>query len=150
MKFMSKIQITCETQDAQIYYSTDGSYPSNLYSEPFELSEEATIKAVGKKDSYQDSDFAEGNYFLIFLEHIGNYKPASLNQTIAKEGDTIKMLYYKGGLSEPDLSAINLSTNQPIQISKRVDNDENYPDYFYKTFIMPASNVKVTSNTSRN
>lgn len=55
---MSKIQITCETQDAQIYYSTDGSDSSNLYSEPFELNEESTIKARAKKTGYNDSDLA--------------------------------------------------------------------------------------------
>ena len=53
---MSKIQITCDTPDSQIYYSLDGSDPNSLYSEPFELNQEAIIKAVGKKEGYIDSD----------------------------------------------------------------------------------------------
>lgn len=53
---MSKIQITCETQDAQIYYSIDGSNPSNLYSEPFNLTTSSTVKAQATKEGYKDSD----------------------------------------------------------------------------------------------
>lgn len=55
---MSKIQITCETQDAQIYYSIDESDPNSLYTEPFELSYETTIKARAKKTEYNDIDLA--------------------------------------------------------------------------------------------
>ena len=86
---MSKIQITCETSDAQIYYSTDGSDPSNLYSEPFELNEEATIKAIGKKEGCIESNlssfiaqklpnvevssmYGEGPGFPIITYHISN------------------------------------------------------------------------------
>ena len=58
MKFMATVRITCDTPEAQIYYSIDGSDPSSLYSEPFELNQEATIKARAKKTGYNDSDLA--------------------------------------------------------------------------------------------
>lgn len=55
---MSKIQITCDTPDSEIYYSLDGSDPNSSYTEPFELSYETTIKARAKKTGYNDSDLA--------------------------------------------------------------------------------------------
>ncbi len=43
------VTITCETEGAAIYYSTDGVDPtdqSTAYTEPFELTESATVKAI--------------------------------------------------------------------------------------------------------
>ena len=86
---MSKIQITCDTPDSEIYYSLDGSDPNSLYTEPFELSYETTIKARAKKTGYNDSNLAsfiaqklpnvevssmsgEGPGFPIITYHISN------------------------------------------------------------------------------
>ena len=56
---MPQIQITCDTPDASIYYTTDGNDPSsssNLYSSPFEINSTCTLKALGIKEGYEDSD----------------------------------------------------------------------------------------------
>ena len=44
-----KVAISCETEGAEIYYTTDGTDPtedSDVYSEPFEITETTTVKAI--------------------------------------------------------------------------------------------------------
>ena len=48
------VTITCATDGASIYYTTDGTEPTNqstAYSAPFELSESATVKAIAYDDA---------------------------------------------------------------------------------------------------
>jgi len=48
-----EITINCRTLDAQIYYTTDGTTPnvnSDLYTEPFVLTQNSTIKAIAIKN----------------------------------------------------------------------------------------------------
>ena len=55
------IQITCSTPSSQIYYTIDNSTPSqnsNLYSNTFQVQTGTTIKAIGIKEGYIDSDIA--------------------------------------------------------------------------------------------
>lgn len=69
------IQISCDTSDAKIYYTLDGSEPSsnsNLYMKQFEVDtpynrkedesyelEDKWVKVVGVKEGYKDSDVLE-------------------------------------------------------------------------------------------
>ena len=56
------IQITCTTPGASIYYTIDNSTPtsnSNLYTSTFQANIGTTIKAIGIKEGYIDSDIAE-------------------------------------------------------------------------------------------
>lgn len=56
---MPQIQITCDTPDASIYYTIDGNDPSsssNLYSNTFEINDPCTIKAIGIKEDYDNSN----------------------------------------------------------------------------------------------
>lgn len=53
---MSKIQITCDTPDSQIYYSINNTNLDQLYSEPFDINESCTINAIGRKEGYEESE----------------------------------------------------------------------------------------------
>ncbi|MCF0207404.1 MAG: chitobiase/beta-hexosaminidase C-terminal domain-containing protein, partial [Bacteroidales bacterium] len=60
------ITISCTTPGAVIYYTTDGSEPTNqssVYSEPIYLISSATIKAFAEKDGVA-SDVATADYFI--------------------------------------------------------------------------------------
>lgn len=55
------VTIQCGTLDAVIHYTTDGQAPdaeSTQYSAPFELWQNATVKAIGIKEGMTDSDIA--------------------------------------------------------------------------------------------
>lgn len=57
-----KLHITCATENSKIYYTTDGSDPSEngqLFTEPFGLTGSCTVKAVAKRDGYNNSDISE-------------------------------------------------------------------------------------------
>lgn len=56
------LQISTSTPEANIYYTTDNSTPtssSNLYTNTFQANIGTTIKAIGIKEGYIDSDIAE-------------------------------------------------------------------------------------------
>lgn len=60
------VTITCETDGATIYYTTDGTDPttsSSLYEGPF-IIEAGTVKAMAAKENYLDSDIATEQYIL--------------------------------------------------------------------------------------
>ena len=54
------VTISCDTVGAEIYYTTDGSIPSetngNLYSSSFVITTSTTIKAIALKDGYYPSE----------------------------------------------------------------------------------------------
>lgn len=65
------VSITCATEGATIYYTTDGNYPvedeSNKYKGPFTVSEDTTVMAVAIKEGMDDSESAQIDY--IKTEH---------------------------------------------------------------------------------
>lgn len=59
---LKTLQISSSTPEANIYYTTDNSTPtssSNLYTNTFQANIGTTIKAIGIKEGYLDSDIAE-------------------------------------------------------------------------------------------
>ena len=62
------VAISCNTADAVIYYTLDGSDPtenSSVYSEPITVDENLTIKAIAMKEGYENSNIAEAEYTII-------------------------------------------------------------------------------------
>lgn len=61
------VLLSCEDEDAQIYYTTDGSEPtveSALYETCFRVSGKATVKAIAVHDGRIDSEVAVAHYAL--------------------------------------------------------------------------------------
>lgn len=59
------VTIECATEGSEIHYTTDGENPteqSTKYTAPFELWQNATVKAIGVKDGVTDSDIATKEY----------------------------------------------------------------------------------------
>ena len=62
------VTLTCATEGATIYYTTDGSTPtttSAIYSKPFTLTESATVKAMAAKSGYYTNSAVSSAVFTI-------------------------------------------------------------------------------------
>lgn len=88
-----QITITCATDDASIYYTTDGTDPtaeSTLYEGPFTLSVSATVKAIALKDGYTNSDIASAAYTMpVFLENLAAVYSTAANDQYKITGDVV-------------------------------------------------------------
>ena len=62
------VTIACATEDATIYYTTDGTEPSatngTVFSEAIDVGETMTIKAIAVKDDMANSEVAEAEYII--------------------------------------------------------------------------------------
>lgn len=61
------VTIACATENAEIYYTTDGTDPLNVstakrYAGPFTITESAAVKAAAKRSDLRDSDLAEASF----------------------------------------------------------------------------------------
>ncbi len=63
---LSAVAITTNTPGAQILYTTDGTFPAGgsatLYSAPFAVSADTTVRAAAWKSDRQGSDVAEQTF----------------------------------------------------------------------------------------
>jgi len=62
-----QVEILCSTENAQIFYTTDNSAPteaSNFYSGSFTINLSTTIQALAIKDGMEDSDIATAAYLI--------------------------------------------------------------------------------------
>lgn len=86
-----QITITCATDDALIYYTTDGNDPttsSTLYEGPFTLGASATVKAIAVKEGYNNSDIASAAYTMpTFLENLAAVYSTAANDQYRVTGD---------------------------------------------------------------
>ena len=63
-----EVEITCATEGATIYYTTDGSDPtaeSEVYTEPIVVDVDMTIKAIAMMEGYDNSGIATANYVIM-------------------------------------------------------------------------------------
>lgn len=65
--FFPDIEISCSTQGATIYFTTDGTDPghgSTVYSGPIHIIKTTTIKAIAYKDGFQTSQITSGTFII--------------------------------------------------------------------------------------
>ena len=79
--------ITCETEGARIYYTTDGTTPtenSTQYTAPIEISNSCTLKARAFKGGFEASNTATAEYiFPVSVATIADFKAAgALNDSV--------------------------------------------------------------------
>ena len=96
-----KATITCASQGAKIYYTTDGSDPTTAsaqYSAPIDVNSEMTIKAISALDDKQ-SDVVTATYKIatpVVVKSIAEYQ-ALEDGTAAKFGNSVNVLAQNKG-----------------------------------------------------
>ena len=95
------VTISTTTEDATIYYTTDGSDPtteSNVYSEAISVTETTTIKAFAVKEGMTDSEIATATYTIKVInvnpKNVGsNYFVKVTDVNELEDGDAILIVY---------------------------------------------------------
>lgn len=113
------LTITTETEDAQIYYTLDGTTPtteSTLYEGPITLNETVTVKAIAVKEGMSNSVMASATYtFLTGWEQPTGTIHATENRyvTSATTTDAVENLNYTQS-SKP--STVFIDTQAPFTV----------------------------------
>lgn len=122
------VTLSCETRDAQIYYTLDGSTPttsSTPYSSPIFVGVSQTIKAIAVKPLYANSNVGSFAYTITgtvqaptFSVAGGGYGPAqTVTLSSATPGATI---YYTTGASDPATSSTKYTAAIPVSTSQTI------------------------------
>ena len=86
----TEVEITCATEDAKIYYTTDGTEPtasSTEYTEAISVMEAVTLKAIAIKDGMNDSAVASVSYTIYTPKYsVGDF--VLKNGTILSKDET--------------------------------------------------------------
>lgn len=95
----TNVTITCGTQGASIYYTLDGTTPdenSTLYTGAFDVTSTTTVKAIGIKAGYTNSNIATATYtFPVEVANIAAFKAANnaSNNTVYKITGDVTFVY---------------------------------------------------------
>lgn len=98
----TKVSITSATEGASIYYSLTEAEPQTLYSEPIEITEAVTVKAVARKDGMLSSTVSSATYTIKEgVEYTDFSTVAELNAKVTSTSAT-----YNGKLSNAVVSFV--------------------------------------------
>lgn len=85
------VEISTETKDATIHYTTDGTTPteaSAVYSTPISVNNTTIVKAIAVKDNYNNSEVASATYTMVDPNaKTGTISFASADQRISQDGN---------------------------------------------------------------
>ena len=112
----SKVTITSD-DDETIYYTTDGNNPdanSNVYNEPFLLTEEKVIKTISKKDGIIDSEIATLTVVKLATPTISFNEETREVTITAAEGAAI---YYTTNDTAPTIEETTAHAASPVVIA---------------------------------
>ena len=122
------ISISCATEGATIYYSTNGAEPITVYSAPFALNNVATVKAVAKKEGWNDSEIAAAS-FTIKQEVVEPEEPTQPStpavakfriKNVQKDGKVFYFTY-----SATDGIGLTADVEQAAQYTRKTVNEAN-------------------------
>ena len=141
-KEAQNVTISCATEGATIYYTTDGATPttsSTLYTAPITVSADTTIKAIAVKDCMKNSDVATAAYTITPEYTVStavspdNSGTVTADKAAAKEGETVT------------LTATPAEGYELVSITYTPEGGTATDITSAKSFTMPAENVTVTA-----
>ena len=138
------ISISCATEGATIYYTTDGSEPttsSNVYSAPFTVSKQTTVKAFATKAGKDNSSVNTITYTFpdVAVANIAAFNALSAG-TVAKITGTITVVYQNANnLFVQDASGWLLIYGQPGKTYQSGDQLTNVIGRFLMYGTAPAN-----------
>ena len=119
------VSIATETQDAEIYYTLDGTDPSTengeLYEGEIEITETTTVKAIAVKDGWNNSEVAEAKYTKTVVIEGGVVDVLNLALTGA-EGTTYSSWSGKTSKSSAVYAGQSAGGNDAIQLRSKDSN----------------------------
>ncbi|WP_341876224.1 family 43 glycosylhydrolase [Defluviitalea saccharophila] len=83
------VTITCDTPDAEIYYTLDGTTPtenSNVYSGSILITETTTVKAIAKKSGMEESEIASATFTKLSDSFTEDFEDKNADGWITYEG----------------------------------------------------------------
>ena len=120
-----QITITCETEDAVIYYTTDGTEPtteSTQYTGPFTLSETCTVKAIGVKGD-DISEVGSARY-VFHIPGTGTVYTKVLKNSNLKAGRKLIVVYEGGAKALNGFSDASTPYGLPNDVEYDAENHE--------------------------
>ncbi len=121
-----EVKLSCETEGATIYYTLDGNIPtarSTPYRNPVKLTQSATIKAIGIKQDWADSEIKSQGYTLkLYPCKDPEFDPRTCEFTgtleVEIDCDTpdVKIYYTLDG--DPPTERDELYRDRPIKLTK--------------------------------
>lgn len=152
------VSITCETENVTIYYTLDGSNPSeesSVYSKPIEVTSSTTIKAVAKKDGLMNSGMVSATYNIIDEVAVTFYSNGNLLETrTMASGDVLGVLpeatvpegFSFNGWTDCEIQGSVLQSPTMVVPTMKVEKDTD----FYAVFSVSNSNCVETEISSLN
>ena len=158
------VSISCSTNGADIYYTTDGSEPNQSsikYTGDFNINKNTTIKAKAFKTNWIDSDVETGNYTMkvapvTFSPQPGTYTYAQYvalsTITVSESSTDTVIIYYTLDGSDPNeqSSVYNQSiyiNNNTIIKAKAYRKDFESSDVSSGSYVFSGSNIKAVIKT---
>lgn len=94
------ISLTCSTPGSTIYYTLDGTTPSNsstLYTTPIQLTQTTTIKAIAYSNGYAPSSVVSNTYYFpITVSNLAAFKAQSASPQPYTIGNDVTFVYKNG------------------------------------------------------
>ena len=154
------VTISCATDGASIYYTTDGSTPtssSTAYSSAISITETTTLKAIAIKSGVESEvasatytmnrpaapsfDVAEGIFAAAFTLHLSAADGASIYYTTDGTTPTTSSSTYSTGISIP----ASTTTVKAIAVKSGLTSDVASATYTYDTRTAPTFTLSATS-----
>ena len=115
------VSITCETEGATVYYTTDGENPtasSSVYSAPLTIEQTTTVKAIAMKEGYNNSAVATAVYTIAqeqtFNKIAGHNPVAGQTYLIVDLTSGRALTSANGTSSAPTAVAVTINDNDQI------------------------------------